>query len=230
MPLPLPLPGDYEDLQGYLNIATDGIAANFAEVMQGGKGENVTICDIEYSWNLNHEDLPAVATWISTGSVPSDPIVPPSDHHGTAVLGEIASLNNNWGTTGAAFEADIAVAPCFLDGVYNLHDAMTTAIANLQAGDVIIIEQQTVGPNYTGVPPTTQFGLVPVEWREVIFNDILTAIGNGIHVVEAGCNGSQDLDDAVYQQGNGDHWPFMPADTSVAWPTSSPLVGWPVDM
>src|SRR5205085_3874840 len=50
--------GDFlETFQGYLDPAPLGIDARYAWTVAGGRGENVRICDIEYSWNLTHNDL-----------------------------------------------------------------------------------------------------------------------------------------------------------------------------
>jgi hypothetical protein len=216
LPAPVPVPPDFQSLQGYLNPAAQGIDAYYAWLQPGGTGTNVTICDLEYSWNLNHQDLPAgIPTWLPPGHTAGDPFN--SNHHGTAVLGEIVSLNNGWGTTGAAYGAAVAVAPVSLnDGsgeFWRLATALSNVITNLSAGDVILIEQQTYGPNWSG---SGQFGLVPVEWEQPIYNAIVTAVGNGIHVVEAAGNGTQNLDDPVYSTENGGHWPFLPANNSGA--------------
>jgi len=214
MPLamPAPVPGDLTDDQGYLDAATDGIDAEFAWTLAGGTGGNVTIVDLEYSWNLNHQDLPAITTVVPPGRTADDPF--DDDDHGTAVLGELASVDNAFGTTGAAFGATIRVAPTnFTDG-YLLNEAFQNAVAGLGAGDCALFEQQIAGPNFPG--GNTQFGLVAVEWDQAVYNSIVTAVGNGIHVIEAAGNGSQDFDDAVYGMGNGGHWPFLPANDSGA--------------
>ncbi|MCB2206305.1 HYR domain-containing protein [bacterium] len=206
LPPPMPLPGDYESDQDYLEAATDGIDANsYAWSVPGGTGANVRIVDLEYSWNLNHDDLPSVTTLIPAGRTAQDPFS--SDDHGTAVLGEMGSLDNGWGTTGSAFDADFYAAPVRWDNGYNLAAAITNAMASLSAGDIMLIEQQTRGPNWPD-KDTTQFGLVPSEWDVAVYTAIVTAVGNGIHVVEAAGNGSQDLDGSEYSQGNGGHYPF----------------------
>src|SRR5262245_27259454 len=46
-----------EALQGYLDPAPLGIDARYAWTIPGGRGENVRLVDIEYSWNLDHSDL-----------------------------------------------------------------------------------------------------------------------------------------------------------------------------
>ncbi len=209
-----PVP-DYESSQGYLNPATDGIDAKYAWNLPGGTGYGVTVCDLEYSWNLNHDDLPAsVATWVMTGYTAQDPFN--DDNHGTAVLGELASQRNSWGTTGASYGSYIAVAPTFLkplvgDSGWYLSVAMTYAAGNLTAGDVMLIEQQMPGPNWSSTSGDT--GLVPVEWDLTTYNLVKTIVGNGIYVVECAGNGYQDLDNAIYNTG---HAPFYRTNHSGA--------------
>ncbi|MBR9974358.1 MAG: S8 family serine peptidase, partial [Bacteroidetes bacterium] len=208
LPAPMPVPGDFQDDQEYLDAATDGVdAESYAWGISGGTGANVRIVDLEYSWNLNHQDLPAgITTLIPGGRTAVDPFN--DNNHGTAVLGELASINNGWGTTGVAHAAQIFVAPVSWDNGYNLAAAIINAIPSLSAGDIMLIEQQTRGPNYVASNAPSQFGLVPSEWQEAVYDAIVTAVGNGIHVVEAAGNGSQDLDAAEYSAGNGGHYPF----------------------
>jgi hypothetical protein len=57
-PLPARAPSaNFEPDQGYRTAAPNGIDADFATTIAGGTGANVTIADVEYSWNKNHEDL-----------------------------------------------------------------------------------------------------------------------------------------------------------------------------
>ena len=213
LPMPAPAPSNYQAQQGYLTPATNGIDAAYAWGIAGGTGTNVTICDLEYSWNLSHQDLPAgITTFVPGGKTATDPFG--DNNHGTAVLGEMSSRNNGTGTTGAAYGATFRVAPAsFTDG-YQPALALTNAMGSLGAGDVIIIEQQIAGPNWPG--GSTQMGLVPLEWLKPVYDAIVTAVGNGIHVVAAAGNGSQNLDDAVYGTGNGGHHPFLAANRSGA--------------
>ena len=55
-PQPLPLPDNLVPDQGYLNEATDGIGALAAWTGCPTRGEGVRIADIEYSWNLDHQE------------------------------------------------------------------------------------------------------------------------------------------------------------------------------
>ncbi len=202
LPPPLPLPGDYQDLQGYLELATTGIAATWAWSLTGGTGDNVTICDVELNWNSNHNDLPDFPWWVPPGYTWGNWGY--DTNHGTAVLGEMVSLNNGWGTTGAAYGAAAAVAPSYLNNAWVPYVAIQYAVTQLTEGDIILIELQTWGP---------RSGMVPIEWELPNYNAIVAAVGNGIHVVEAAGNGSEDLDDPIFNQG---HAPFLPENNSGA--------------
>ncbi len=212
-PVELPIVPNFQPNQGYLAAATAGIGATPTwNIPYSSIGVGVKIADVEYSWNFNHQDLPPP---ILVGPAPIDPFN--STNHGTAVLGQLSSLNNGWGTTGIAHgSGSVYVAAANTAFGYDVGVGIINAMSALDAGDAMVIEQQTVGPNYTGVPSGTQFGLVPVEWYQPWYDAIVTAVGNGIIVVEAAGNGSQDLDAAVYSTGNGGHWPFLAANDSGA--------------
>jgi hypothetical protein len=206
-PMPLPSAGDYRANQGYLKIGTEGIGAYAVRLLPGGTGSAVRIGDCEYSWNTAHLDVPAVTTLVANGSDPFS-----DNNHGTAVLGELGARHDGIGTEGGANGAAFFVAAANTStGGYNPANAITAATAAFSAGDVIIIEQQTAGPNYTG---SSQFGLVPSEWQQSTYNAIRVAIGNGICVVAAAGNGSQNLDDPVYSTGHNGFYPFLPANDS----------------
>ena len=206
-PRPAPLVEDFTVPQGYLDPPPGGINAEWAWTLPGGTGKKVVIADLEYSWNLGHEDLPAATVLTLNGKTPYDPFS--NDNHGTAVLGEMVSKNDAYGTTGAAFDAHVRVVPvCYEYGIfydYEITWALVEVVKELTPGDVILIEQQIDGPNS---PPAgeSQFGLVPMEWNECFYAAVKFAVGNGIHVVAAAGNGSQNLDDSVYTAG---HAPFL---------------------
>ena len=69
---------------------------------------------------------------------------------------------------------------------YNPANAITLAMNDGEAGDVILLEQQT------SVCGLTTFG--PIEWIQSVFDAIQLATANGFVVVEAAGNGSVDLD------------------------------------
>ncbi len=201
---------DYQGQQHYNKSTTSGIEAELFWTTYNNRGAGIKVCDIEYGFNANHIDLPNVTV---VGGTPQDPFGGTSVDHGTAVLGEIASLNDSVGTTGIASDCELFFAGAYVDSTYDLSSAITNAISVLGAGDVILLEQQIVGPNYTG---SGQFGLVPVEWYEPYYEAIQLAVGQDIIVVEAAGNGEQDLDDVDYSVDNGGHYPFLPGNDAGA--------------
>jgi serine protease len=199
-PTPPPLPPNYYAWQDYLRPASDnpsGIDADYAWTKAGGIGTGVTVCDLEYSWNYNHADVTkAVGSQINFNV--ADPFS--NTNHGTAVIGELVSNNNGWGTTGACYGANLKTCGTYYGSPtpsWNVPGAMAVAIANLSAGDVILLEQQWAY-TYSGTD------YIPIEWwlnyanNPQTFNGvyaaIVNAIANGIHVVEAGGNGGVNMD------------------------------------
>ncbi|HPQ38901.1 MAG TPA: S8 family serine peptidase [bacterium] len=203
-PMPLPTPNHEPDQEYLFNSAEwppTGLNAYWAWTRTGGAGSGVTICDLEYSWNTQHVDLTkTVGRQMNPHA--QDPF---SDtNHGTAVLGELIADKNGWGVTGICHEADIMMYGTYFDPnpphtnpQWRLPEAMTAAISMLSAGDVLLLEQQweyTVG----------QGNYIPVEWwgsrtpdaqtLNSVYAAIQTAVGNGIHVIEAAGNGYMDLD------------------------------------
>ncbi len=193
LPQPLPQPPDYQGMQGYLKSASftpAGIDAIYAWTQGGGNGSTVTVCDLEYSWNYSHADL-TKAPGSQINSYVSDPFS--NNNHGTAVLGEMVSDYNGWGTTGICWGSGLATCGTFYgpSPSWNVAGALTVAIANLSAGDVILLEQQ-----WEYVPGSQDY--VPIEWwgsyspgaqtYNGVYSAIQTAVANGIHVVEAGGN------------------------------------------
>lgn len=210
-PLPVAAPTpDYSAQQAYGSPAGTGVGAFAAQAKPGGTGDQVQIFDVEYSWNVNHEDLGKAAlpgTLIPNGT-PQDPFN--DNNHGTAVLGEMVADNNGSGVLGLAHGATLRLVNANraeLPG-YRLAEAIDLARSNANRGDVILIEQQTTGPN--GCDGTTQVGCVPVEWFQGYYDAIVTAAAAGIYVIEPAANGSQNLGEtATY----GDPFPLGRADS-----------------
>ena len=201
VPLPSPPPATTPNFSGdqdYLNPATDGIDAEYAWTFPGGNGSGITIYDVEYNWNQNHEDLDAasgVALLLNPGDSPSNPLN--DNNHGTAVLGELIATNDNIGVTGISWGADIGLAPATTTNLgYNPANAIALAVADGSPWDVILIEQQACVCNLN-CPPNTNTNLGPLEWSAPVFNAIQTAVALGFVVVEAAGNGDADLDQAA---------------------------------
>ena len=193
LPTPSPLPSP--DYTPYLTYRfSDGVDAPLPAIVPGSTGSNVTIADIEYSWNQNHEDVGAAsgAEVILRNGTPVDPFA--NTNHGTAVLGVLAGTADQQGVTGLAPQATIRLVNANTSEGYNLGNAISLAHSALKAGDVILIEQQTPGP--IGCD-SSQFGCVPVEWFLPAYDAVKSATADGIIVVEAAGNGSQNLDDTV---------------------------------
>jgi len=212
MPEPLPPPAapDFFPDQQYLQSVPDGIAMATLWEIPGGTGmmtdsTRVKVCDIEYDWNLDHVDLPTVQTVVPAGKTVWSPLA--DDNHGTAVLGQLASKRDSSGTIGAVYEAEFYVAPSGLDSAWQVGAAILEALTVLGEGDVLVIEHEMAGP--TGAA-------VPIEWWPSWYDAVVTAVGNGVHVVMAAGNGGVNLDDPIFSTGNGGHWPFLPANNSGA--------------
>jgi hypothetical protein len=215
VPLPTrpPVPPALDVWQDELPAAPGGIGARTVWTWPGGTAAGVTIVDLEYSWNRAHIDLPIGIPAI--GPLGPDPFL--DNNHGTCVLGEMVSRNNGFGTIGGAYGASIAVASVMTtSNVYNVAGAISRTALAVHAGDVILLEQQFSGPMVNSTTPTTQVGLVPVEWYRPNYDAIVIAVAAGIVVVEAAGNGQQNLDAAVYATGNGGHFPFLPQNDSGA--------------
>jgi len=199
-----------QEYNDYFDIA-GGLSSYYSWLFDGGKGENVTIVDIEGGWTTDHEDLgiedPNVYSENGinlTGTPYNDD---GDNNHGTSVLGEIASVDNNYGVTGIAHKANIKVINDYSNEYgYSTADAIIRGISVLDEGSVILLESQKGGPNYhyDATNPSNQFGLVPDEWLQAEFDAIKTATSNGFIIIEAGANGTQNLDDEVYSTCKGD--------------------------
>jgi serine protease len=164
--------------QGYLNPAPDGIDAEFAWTQAGGDGVGVNFIDLEQGWTLNHEDLAAHGASLLFGT-----LVNGSRPHGTAVLGEVCAIDNALGCVGIVPNIASVNVVSHSGSLANVPDCIVAAVANLGFGDVLLLEVQT----------TAAFGF-PVETLPPSFDAIRLATALGIVVIEAGGNGSNNLD------------------------------------
>ena len=201
-PAPLPATPSFVGLQNYRSAAPTGSDSSYADGFPGGRGGKVKLVDVEYSWNVDHEDLAKAKTALVSRGTPVDPFG--DANHGTAVLGEIVGTKNAFGVTGAAYAVSLALVNA--DSVefgYDVAGALATAATITQPGDVIQIEQQAIGPD----GPTNY---VPVEWIPEVYDAIKSLTASGRIVVEPAGNGSENLDDtALY----GTRFPLGKADS-----------------
>jgi hypothetical protein len=168
--------------QGYLNSAPEGVDARWAWREGNVDGSGVGFVDLERGWTLGHEDLSGAGINLISG-VNLD-----YRGHGTAVLGEVAAVDNGLGGIGIAPSAVARVVSQWrTPNTYSTADAILSAANAMEAGDVLLLEAQTTYP-------TTGSDFVPVEVEDLVFDAIRSAVSRGIVVIEAAANGGVDLD------------------------------------
>lgn len=193
---------DFESQQEYLTAAPIGVDSLFARTVPGGKGDAVTVYDIEYDWNQQHEDLSKAANverLVGEGNVVlASPFG--NNNHGTAVLGIVSGDDNGFGVTGISPAANVGLVPqrfrnSFGRVVLNQGAAVLRAMQNGTPGDIILLEVQTSGVCAIGsCTSSDRTGCGPSEWIQSNFDAIQTATANGFIVVEAAGNSGVDLD------------------------------------
>lgn len=161
--------------QGYLGAPPLGIHTAPARVILGGRGQGVQVTDMETGWYLDHEDICQLTTAAFLGRIDA------AGNHGTAVVGEYASDRNRYGTTGISDLCTVKVSSWDDGGVSG---AITRGVNASQPGDIVLLE----------VHYRTSLGFVPAEYFSSNYNIIKSATTRGVHIVEAGGNGGNDLD------------------------------------
>jgi serine protease len=193
---PPPATPDFTSLQGYFQPAPRGIDASFSRQDPRTRGAGVRIVDLEYNWNPFHEDLGL--DWSTDLGGDACPRYDGfGDDHGTAVLGELAARENDYGVTGGAPDAEIrGISPTCRTASGNTSwrpaIAMVLAAVSMEPGDVLLIEQQTVGPNGGE-------RYVPIEWMQSAFDATVLLGSLGIVVVATGGNGGENLDGPEFE-------------------------------
>jgi hypothetical protein len=181
---------NYETSQGYIK-SNPGVDMEYAWGL-GYNGAGIKIRDVEYGFNKNHEDLDHKNVFIFPGMTVSSSVTDAYKDHGTAVVGVIYADKGTYGVSGMAYGAsELAFFPEWQQTGYNRVNAVTMAINNSVAGDIIVYEMQTNGD---------QGNYVPAEYDYMIWNLTKAATAAGIIVVAAAGNGNQNLDGIPYNE------------------------------
>jgi hypothetical protein len=193
-PAPPPSTPDFSAMQTYLRNAPVGISADFSRMDPRARGAGIKVADLEYYWNSTHEDLQLTPA-NDLGGTQFPQYTAFGDEHGTGVFGEIAALDNGYGVTGGVPDVSMnGISPTMKRATgngtsYVPASALTYVAQFLHPGDVVLIEQQTVGPD-------GGTAYVPLEWTQSGFDAIKMLSDMGVVVVETGGNGYENLDQA----------------------------------
>ena len=179
---------NFMPLQGYKDKSPPGIGP--IPNVKGSDAKGMSFADVEYDWTLNHEDLGIPNLRFLETELTPDRFGGPE--HGTAVLGILSSLPNSFGVTGIAPGALAYVASASSTELgYMPARAIGIAMNKLQAGDVIVIEQQSP------ICGLEDYG--PLEYYQDVFDAVSAATAKGIIVVAAAGNGDVNLDRGTCQ-------------------------------
>lgn len=168
-----------------------GLNMTAAWQMGDARGAGIVVADCEYGFVEGHEDLCDVLL------EPGQTIHPTVrslgwDEHGTAVLGEIMSIDNGYGCTGLAPESEGLLFPEWtVEEGFRRVTAIANAIASVRAGDIVVLEMQTTGPGN---------GYGPAELDPAVWTLVKAGTDGGVIIVAAAGNGNQDLDSPPYAE------------------------------
>jgi hypothetical protein len=191
-----PVTANFTSRQGYLAAAPGGVDARFAWALGGGLGAGVRIIDIEGAWRFSHEDLLQNQGGVVDGVQRTEAVW---RNHGTAVIGVFSGDRTSFGVTGICPEANVRAISAF-DSQRKSRSAkaIRQAADMLGPGDIVLIELHRPGPRLNFEVRSDQRGYIAIEWWPDDLAAIQYAVSRGIIVVEAGGNGAENLDAAIY--------------------------------
>ena len=162
----------------------------------GYTGQNITIHNIEFGFNKNHEEFNDTNCNIALGMDVNSGASISYTEHGTATMGVLYGNNGSYGITGIAHGAQhVWLYPEWQQSGYSRINAITQALNNSAIGDVVVFEMQAYGLNGTVANPR----FVPAEYELLVWNLTKALTDSGRIVVAAAGNGYQDLDSTDYQ-------------------------------
>lgn len=183
------LPGggtpDFTPLQDYLYDTPVGLDAPSAWSKGGGRGAGIKFIDVELGWTYNHEDFSQDLLFNVHAN--DDPVY---RDHGTAVVGEVCAMDNGFGVVGFASAVQWGAVGITVGEWPVVPHYFMEAAELLDPGDVWLIELQMFPAG---------FDATPMEYLQVNFDAIWTSsFALDVICVEAGANGSQNLDSAAF--------------------------------
>jgi hypothetical protein len=164
-----------------------GMDVDFAASL-GLTGAGLRLSDCEYAWREAHEDLVDRDLHFEPGQTVLSSWT--NYEHGTGAVGITSAVINAYGMSGTAANADVYTYPELTEEEGSRRvAAITNAIADSDAGDVVMLEMQTVGAGFNYCPP---------DYDPAVWMVIRAGTDAGVVVVEAAGNGNQDLDHWLY--------------------------------
>lgn len=194
----LPATRDLSGAQGYLSEI--GVDVAWQSKIYG---QGVSLCDVEYSFNKNHEDLPKnmlgstqPAIFVKR-SINDRTCYDFDREHGTCVLGILFAPHEiqitrksleNIGIKGIcpyahAYFSSVTDVKSFIPSIIDIVEAIKMGLSELKEGDVLLIEMQL----RSQISSLLDINL-PVEVDKEIFNAISAATDLGIIVIEPAGN------------------------------------------
>jgi hypothetical protein len=185
-----PTTNDYRALQAYHDAAI-GVKMSDAWLLGDARGTGIRIADCEYGYVDAHEDLCDIV--MEPGqTIHPDVVNNGWDEHGTAVFGEMIGVDNAYGVTGLAPDADgLFFTEWSVEQGFRRETAIANAIASVDSGDVVVLEMQVTGPGG---------GYGPAELDPAVWTLVRNGADAGIVVVAAAGNGDQNLDSSAYAE------------------------------
>lgn len=166
-----------------------GLNMTAAWALGSTRGAGIWVADCEFGVVTTHEDLCNIER--EPGQT-IHPGVPASwSDHGTAVFGEMTSLDGAYGCTGLVpdVERQLFFPERTVEQGYRRVTCITNAIAELRYGDVCVLEMHTEEPYlWQG-----KYGL-PAEIDPAVWTVVKVGTDAGVSVVAAAGNGSWNLD------------------------------------
>jgi hypothetical protein len=192
---------DFTHLQGYFGPAPTGIDADLTRQDPRLRGAGITIANLEYDWNEHHEDL-RIEHETDLGGGEFLRFTGFGPDHGTAVFGQLVARDNDFGVTGGVPDAQMyGISPTRApNNSWQPGPALAylASLGVLEAGDVVLLEQQTASPL-----GGTRYA--PLEWVPSVYEANVVLASQGVNVVSTGGNGNTATDDPMYTR-DGQPW------------------------